>query len=214
MMNMTDIQEYIPKTIEAKTLSVATETIHKLRELGEMSQLAIAVTMTLVEREKLYEQGGFKNVVEYAKDNFNYKKSMTYALIKVGKRYFNENGEILPLYKDFSYSALSELTRASEEQVTKWISDGEISAESTTKEIRKQVSESKEVQSTGKTVVYDVYRKTYQSISPVGRVNDVEELINDEMIEYSIVKSPIGCKIFFETKEYVGMYICTRVEVD
>lgn len=58
---------------------------------------------------KLYEYKGCKNIVEFCEQEFGFKKSFTYNLMNVHKRFCDKEGSIFsinPRYKDYDFSKL------------------------------------------------------------------------------------------------------------
>lgn len=90
---------------------------------------------------KAYEEDGFKSVSEYANTIFGMKKANAYALASAGRIY--NNPDIPESMKELSPSKLAELSTLDTETAVKAIESGEISKDSTQKELREYVSAKK-----------------------------------------------------------------------
>lgn len=69
---------------------------------------------------KLYEYEGCRNIAEYCEKEFGFKKSFTYNLMNVQKRFCDKEGSMFsinPKYKDYDFSKLVLMCKMNEEQL-------------------------------------------------------------------------------------------------
>ena len=99
--------------------------------------IEIAKILGHVLTEKCYEEDGFKSVADYAEQVFGIKKQSAYQMANVGAKFYNTENEtakkaaaILPP------SNLAEIVNMSEDEIKKEIEAGNISENSTQKELR------------------------------------------------------------------------------
>lgn len=116
--------------------------------------LLIAFRLYEIEINQSYKRAGYKNIVEACQDKLNFKKSTTYNLIGIVKRFGqpDECGRIT--YQSFvnnrySYSQLCEMLSLSNNQIEK------INPDMTVKEIREIKKTSEKVQTSGMIVSKD-----------------------------------------------------------
>lgn len=99
--------------------------------------IEIAKILGHVLTEKCYEEDGFKSVADYAEQVFGIKKQSAYQMANVGAKFYNSDSEtakkvsaILPP------SNLAEIVNMTEDDIEKEITSGNISEDSTQKELR------------------------------------------------------------------------------
>ena len=94
----------------------------------------IASILAEVMESKAYEKDGFKSVGDYAKEVFGINRQNAYSLAAAGKVY---NDKTAPAaLKAMTPSKLAEVAKVPAETLTKAISDGKITAETTQKDLR------------------------------------------------------------------------------
>lgn len=132
---------------ELTKLEIGCESIRK--DIKECGKLYITVAYKVYE---LYIYGVYKekyrNIVDCCKEEFGFKKSTTYNMIKIVTEYGEEEDGVITYrslmkFNKFSYSQLSEMLSLSDGQRTK------VTPDTTVLEIRKIKSE-KKVQTSGK----------------------------------------------------------------
>lgn len=101
----------------------------------------IAKILGDVAEQKSYVADGFKSVADYAYQTFGIARQNAYALANAGKVY--NNPEALPELKEFSPSKISELANVPTPILSRAIQSGEISPDTTQKDLRKFASENK-----------------------------------------------------------------------
>lgn len=94
----------------------------------------IASILAEVMEAKSYEKDGFKSVGDYAKEVFGINRQNAYSLASAGKVYNDQNAPAA--LKAMTPSKLAEVAKLPTETLTKAISDGKITAESTQKDLR------------------------------------------------------------------------------
>lgn len=93
----------------------------------------------LYKNEKLLKDEGYDSIIEFAEDIFRLKKTQTYNLINIGKR-FSRNGSCI--LGDYNTSQLQELLPIKDNRkINKMIKDGIITEDMEAKTIRKIVKE-------------------------------------------------------------------------
>lgn len=98
----------------------------------------IASILAEVMEAKSYEKDGFKSVGDYAKDVFGINRQNAYSLASAGKVYNDKNApEVL---KSMTPSKLAEIAKVPTEALTKAITDGKITADTTQKDLREFAS--------------------------------------------------------------------------
>lgn len=105
------------KTSQNKKLQRALDTIVKLSADSTRALEKIAVKLAEIDRLRFFESEGYKNTAEMVKDYLGYSKQTTSVMIRVGNRFFLQDGtpnltvegqqfslyqlqEMLPLYPD------------------------------------------------------------------------------------------------------------------
>lgn len=105
------------KTSQNKKLQKSLDTIVKLSADSTRALEKIAVKLAEIDRLRFFESEGYKNTAEMVKDYLGYSKQTTSVMIRVGNRFFLQDGtpnltvegqqfslyqlqEMLPLYPD------------------------------------------------------------------------------------------------------------------
>lgn len=117
----------------------------------------IAAILAKVAAEKSYVEDGFKSVAEYANKSFGIARQNAYSLAAAGKVYNDESAPAA--LKAFSPSKLAELVNVPAEVLEQSITAGDISVDTTQKDLRayaKKVTP----KSPEKSVVLDQYTAT------------------------------------------------------
>ena len=155
-----------------KKLESATLKIERARATAEKSFFTIAQTMKQVfDDSDILIESGFKNIEEYAEKTFGYKKANTRKMIAIANRFMDRNG-IKELYNGFSYSNLAELLPINDEEIKSGIASGEISADSTQKEVREYVKNTKNPQPTEGDETIAVETETTKESGPIDNTEE------------------------------------------
>lgn len=159
-----DIINLAPVTVTSKTfksaaLNEATAKIASIyanaAKYADAKNREIAAVLAKVAAEKSYEEDGFKSVADYANKSFGIARQNAYALATAGKVYNDESAA--PALKAFSPSKLAEIANVPAPVLEKAITSGEISADTTQKELREFAKSSKSAADSGKTEIVDTY---------------------------------------------------------
>lgn len=147
------ITQYKAVSFTNKTLDKASKRIFKLSNAIRKNAFEVAAIMAQVEKEKAYEEDGFKNVHEWAMQTFSFKKSASYALLKIGREFtdtiHDENGKVTGygsnlIYdedRDFTISQVEKMLPAGHDVVVELVESEVITPEMTCKEIEKAIKE-------------------------------------------------------------------------
>ena len=130
--------------IQEIELNEATDRILTIQNSIVKNKYAIAVILAEIDDKKLYQAGGFKNTVEYAQKNFDYKKSEAYTLIRVGRNFTAETLESnLPHDKvDYTLAQIEKLLPVGDkDEIEEFIKSSDITPDMTVKEISAVVKE-------------------------------------------------------------------------
>lgn len=111
--------------------------------------------LSTVKTEKSYEKDGFKSVAEYAEKTFGIKKQNAYSLASAGDVYNDEKAS--EALKAFSPSKLAEVATIDRKEVEKAVESGEISKETSQKELRTFAKSVKEKGKLAKVEVVPMY---------------------------------------------------------
>lgn len=128
----------ITKTTQIKKLENATQLIQLAEEGPRKNLYTIASALAIVNKNKLYEEGYYKNTAEYGEAMFNYKRSTTSALIRVAVRFLNGSNSTLKQEseKDYTIYQLMELLPMSDTDIANAVENGELNPYMTTRAIR------------------------------------------------------------------------------
>lgn len=128
----------ITKTTQIKKLENATQLIQLAEEGTRRNLYTIASALAIVDKNKLYEEGDFKNTAEYGEAMFNYKRATTSALIRVAVRFLNGANSTLKQEgeKDYTIYQLMELLPMGDADINTALENGELNPYMTTKAIR------------------------------------------------------------------------------
>lgn len=144
-------------TFKDKRLTEATKKIlgiyQDAAKYAETKNREIASILSDVKNGKSYEADGFKSVGEYAEKVFGLKKNNAYALATAGDVYNDATAS--DALKALSPSKIAEVSRLDRSQVEADLKSGKISSDSTQKELRAYVSNTKAIES--KPEVLDQY---------------------------------------------------------
>lgn len=86
-LNLINNNIILPCSIKNEQLHHATYRIVELGEGIREKAYETAYIMAQVDREKCYVEDGYKNVHDWAMKMFGFKKTTSYALLKIGKEY-------------------------------------------------------------------------------------------------------------------------------
>lgn len=128
----------ITKTAQIKKLENATQLIQLAEEGTRRNLYTIASALAIVDKNKLYEEGEYKNTAEYGEAMFNYKRATTSALIRVAVRFLNGSNSTLKQEgeKDYTIYQLMELLPMEDADINTALENGELNPYMTTKAIR------------------------------------------------------------------------------
>lgn len=128
----------ITKTTQIKKLENATQLIQLAEEGTRRNLYIIASALAIVDKNKLYEEGDYKNTAEYGEAMFNYKRATTSALIRVAVRFLDGSNSTLKQEgeKDYTICQLMELLPMSDADIANALENGELNPYMTTKAIR------------------------------------------------------------------------------
>ena len=128
----------ITKTTQIKKLENATQLIQLAEEGTRRNLYTIASALAIVDKNKLYEEGDYKNTAEYGEAMFNYKRATTSALIRVAVRFLNGSNSTLKQEgeKDYTIYQLMELLPMGDSDINTALENGELNPYMTTKAIR------------------------------------------------------------------------------
>lgn len=128
----------ITKTTQIKKLENATQLIQHAEEGTRRNLYTIASALAIVDKNKLYEEGEYKNTAEYGEAMFNYKRTTTSALIRVAVRFLNGSNSTLKEEgeKDYTIYQLMELLPMGDVDINTALENGELNPYMTTRAIR------------------------------------------------------------------------------
>lgn len=126
--------------------------VESINETNKYNCLVTANLLSRIDDETLYTAAGYENVFDFASDYFGYKKSTTYAMAQVGKRFTLDDGcgNILYNYSgyekfNFGVSQLIELKSISDDDIEFLINRDLINENTTTKHVRNVVTAKREL---------------------------------------------------------------------
>lgn len=132
-----------------KGLNDATRKIQALGDGIKKAYFTVAAIIAKVDRERLYELDGFKNVHEWTEKEFGFKSSRSYSLLTIGQKWTEEitdkrghiTGHAAILNPNFSTSQIEKMLPAGKDKATELYKDGVIRPEMTVKEIEKAIKD-------------------------------------------------------------------------
>lgn len=128
---------------EVVDLASCTKTINNLKALGDVSTLAIAKALFIIEDNNFLmnetgKDGNSKtDIYEYAKENFDYSRPTVSNMLRVARKFLTD--ERYDLWTQYSYGALLELCMIEYEEILELVTSGKINPTMTTKQIRELV---------------------------------------------------------------------------
>lgn len=156
--NIQNITTHAPATFNFKSPSLNAYS-RQIAEIGaEMASKNIQIAKILgkIWTEEAYKEDGFTSVQEYAEKTFGIKKASAYQLANVGKRFYNSESETARKVADMLPPAnLAELKNMSDEDIAKEVEAGNITPDTTQKQLREIASKHKEVKSATVEKTYD-----------------------------------------------------------
>lgn len=84
-------------------------------------QVKIAGQIRVINDKELYKADNFTTIHDYMQKCFNWERAARYQYLRVGKMFTDENGEVLPEFKDFNFSMLYRLSEAGSTEAAKAI---------------------------------------------------------------------------------------------
>lgn len=130
--------EVTSKELTNKKLITATNLVKRLTNDMRINSFRIAKTIATVAENKLYEADGYKTVHEWTEEQFGYKKSLSYSLLRIGTEetmeVINDAGKVIDytsklhdVYgKSFSVTQLERMSSLSKEDREELVNDGTI----------------------------------------------------------------------------------------
>lgn len=171
-----------------RKLENATLKIERAIATAEKSYFTIAQTMKQVfDDSDILIESGFKNIEEYAEKTFGYKKANTRKMIAIANRFMDRNG-IKELYNGFSYSNLAELLPINDEDIKNGLVSGAISADSTQKELREYVKNTKNTEEAKSDTENAVETETTKESRPIDNTEENDGEISHSTYKYITVK--------------------------
>ena len=156
--NIQNITTHAPATFNFKSAALNAYS-RQIAEIGaEMASKNIQIAKILgkIMTEEAYKEDGFTSVQEYAEKVFGIKKASAYQLANVGKRFYNSDSETARKVADMLPPAnLAELKNMSDEDIDKEVKAGNITPETTQKQLRNIASKHKEVKTATVVKTYD-----------------------------------------------------------
>ena len=117
-------------------LASCTKTINNLKALGNVSTLAIAKALFIIE-DNGYLTNTKTTIYEYAKENFDYSRPTVSNMLRVARKFLTDDK--YDLWTAYSYGALLEMCMLNYDDVIELVNSGEINPTMTVKEIRKLI---------------------------------------------------------------------------
>lgn len=175
---MFEITTVNAREITNKRLIQVTNSIIKSAENVAQQCYKIANNLFKVKSEKLYEQDGFKDVVDYANTMFGFKKSTTYTLLRTREKFIEEGTDHTIFYdeenkRDFKYNQLEPLLKLDKEEAIQVIEENEIDMNTPVREIKR--------------IVKDLTEKSAEKIIE----EPVEEIIEEPVEEIIVTKDQL-----------------------
>lgn len=170
-----------------KTLEQATSQITKFEENARVNLIKIADILGWVDKLKLYETKGYKNVAEYGEAVHGYKRQTTQALVKVASRFLvgTESALKQPDEKDYTVYQLMELLPLEQNEIDTAIQEGELNPYMTTKKIRdlakaiKKSRDNEEVQEVQEVQEDNQVQMKYLAVIKINSANtDIRDKLN------------------------------------
>lgn len=144
-MNLTINENVVLTGFKNQALTEATDII-VMNVRGLVNNIySIAVQLDKIDSEKLYEDDGYKSVIDYAEHVFDLKKTVVYSLIKVGRKYTNKDllcSNLPHDDKDFTPHQIVKMLPLGDDVVS-YVESGELSPDMSCREIEKFVKEVK-----------------------------------------------------------------------
>lgn len=124
-------------------LNEYTDSILALNNKVIENKFQVASILAEIDDTKLYKFGGFKNITDYASAMFDYKRSETYTLVRVGKDGFEKM--LLDMgIKNFNFKQIERmLPLGTKEEIIESISTGVITPDMTSNDIADYVKTTK-----------------------------------------------------------------------
>lgn len=139
-------------TYSNKTLNTATQRVFKIGETVRKCAYETAVIIAYVNETECFKDDGFNSVHEWTESAFGFKKTASYALLKIGKEYVRKitdgNGKVkgyksnlLPeeSEKDFSTTQIEKMLPAGHAFAAELVERGEVTPDMTCREISKVI---------------------------------------------------------------------------
>ena len=179
-MNNLEVVTFTNKKLEKYTQYIENAT----KELNK-TPFKIAYYLNKIDEEQAFIDD-YENIVEYAKDVFGYKKSVVYAMLKIGKEWLEskdrtvlamvtDNDKVL---SDYGFTHIKTLLPLGVEGAKNLHDDGVINPNMTVKDLQEVVK--------SLTVKEDVSRETLEDNTSELEEVDVEQEVNGQPSELSM----------------------------
>lgn len=145
--NIQNITTHSPATFnfKSKALNAYSRQIAEIGAEMASKNIQIAKILGKIWTEEVYKEDGFTSVQEYAEKTFGIKKASAYQLANVGKRFYNSDSETARKVADMLPPAnLSELKNMTDDDIEKEVEAGNITPDTTQKQLRDIASKYKE----------------------------------------------------------------------
>lgn len=120
---------------KSKSLNTATAGLAKAFKNIENGRKDACAILAKVERNKSYEEDGFKSLAEYA-ETIGLEKSLAHKMENAGRMLISEDEEIKAFADKTDFSKLAILSSAPVEKVKEAIQNGDLSPETTQSEVK------------------------------------------------------------------------------
>lgn len=114
------------------------------------AQFPVAIRLNVVREEKLYLDGGFKNIYEYAQEVLNIKRITANNYTRIARDFLNPCTERTIFAdgrgRDFGYSQLVELLRVDKDSAIQFVKSGQITYTTSARAIKSIVDDFKATQ--------------------------------------------------------------------
>lgn len=129
-----------------KHLNSQTKKIAAIGQRTKESQYQLAAILADIAATECYIEDGFESVQDYAEQIFGFRKSATYAYMKLGENYVNDTGKgsiFATENGDFTAYALTRCMALPHEVMVQAIQDGILTPDMSSRDIDKKVKEIK-----------------------------------------------------------------------
>ncbi len=197
-------------TFANKHLNSQTKKIAAIGQRTKESQYQLAAILADIAATECYTEDGFESVQDYAEKIFGFRKSATYAYMKLGENYVNDTGKgsiFATENGDFTAYALTRCMALPHEVMVQAIRDGILSPDMSSRDIDKKVKEIKLTLKATESKDTDESaesKETDESAAPPEEENEMERVEQDLRVAVYRLFALIG-------KVNTVMDICTGI---